>query len=109
MSLWADYKKEREGKHVIENEVGFFIYSISNTDLYIEDIFISKEYRRSGAASALADMAYEIGKKKGCKRLLGTIVPHTNGSSDSMIFQLKYGMKLLSCSDNLIWLYKEIR
>ena len=108
MSHFAEYKLEREGKRVIETNEGFISYSINGVDCYIEDIFVSKNYRRYGAATRMADFVSKIAKKNGCKLLFGSVVPKANGSHESMLAILSYGFKLYESRDNIVFFVKEL-
>ena len=56
MSLWADYQRERAGKHVIEEKDGFVVYSYPTPkEVWIEDIYVVPSERKSGYATQLAD------------------------------------------------------
>lgn len=108
MSLYADYILEREGKQCIERKHGFITYLASGDDCYIIDFYVTPEARRTGKGTELANLVSQSAKKIGCKRLLGSVVPSTNGCSESMQALLWYGFKLLSARENFILLYKEI-
>lgn len=109
MSLFSEYKKEREGKYVIESDRGFLVYSVNKDSLYIEDIFVLKEYRHSGLAQQMADWAYNMAKQSHCKRLIGSVAPSANGSTYSMILLIKYGFNLLSSDKDMVYFYKEVK
>lgn len=106
--MWAQYIKEREGFEVVETDKGVATYKITGDECYIKDIFVPEAFRLSGEASKIADHIREIAKINGCKYLSGTIVPSLNGSSGSLMGLLKYGFKLHSCGQDLIYLTKEI-
>lgn len=110
MSLFADYKKEREGKEAIEVDNGFVTYKVYGDSVYIEDIFVSKEQRRTGLASQLADMVVIEAKKQGCLKLLGTVDPGAIGASDSLKALMAYGFKISPIQNPppLWWFVKEI-
>jgi GNAT superfamily N-acetyltransferase len=108
MSHFAEYKLEREGKRVIETEEGFVSYSINGVDCYIEDIFVSKHYRRSSIATKMADLVAEIARGNGCKLLFGSVVPKANGSHQSMLAILSYGFKLYESRENIVFFVKEL-
>lgn len=108
MSLYADYIKEREGREIVEDEFGFATYRIARQECYIVDIYVSPEHRRSGHAKKYADKITEIARERGCTYLLGTIVPSTNGSTESMKALLAYGFQIHSCKEDMIFLTKEI-
>jgi predicted GNAT family acetyltransferase len=109
MSHYADYIKERLGKHIIEDERGFATYSFTDeSTVYIEDIYITPEHRKSGVATSFADKIVAIAKAKGCTRLLGSVAPSANGSTDSLKCFLAYGCSLESSTNNFIVLVKRI-
>jgi predicted GNAT family acetyltransferase len=109
MSLFSEYKMEREGKFVIESENSFAVYSFPDGEsVYIEDIYVKPELRKSGLGSCAANMIAKIAKEKGCKKMYGSIVPSANGANDSLKALLAYGFKLSSSEHNIIFFVKEI-
>ena len=108
MSLFAEYKKEREGKYVLELDGGFAVYSIQDKRCWIEDIYVEPRLRRTGLASKLADMIKWAAKKEGCEKLLGTCQPDSRGATESMQAMLAYGFRLKLIQFPLIWLEMEI-
>lgn len=108
-SLYAQYIEEREGKHILESEYGFATYQfLDNGRCYIEDIYVVPDYRKSYAASNMANAITAIAKDKGCKTLIGSVVPSAKGSTASLKVLLAYGFKLESCQNNFIVMSKEI-
>lgn len=108
VSIYSDYIKTLQGKGVIESEKGFATYSTFSDGLYIENIYVAPDYRETGVASGMADQIADLSKKEGHKYIYGSVVPKHNGSTDSMKVLLAYGFFLLSSSDELILLRKEI-
>lgn len=108
MSLYAEYVKDRLGKEIIESDKGFVVYSFEKDSVYISDVHISKEYRRSGEASKFGDIITDIAKSKGYKTLLGSVQPSTKNSTESIQMLLAYGFKLDSSTNDFIILRKEI-
>lgn len=108
MSLYAKYIEERLGKQIIESDKSFVVYSFTEDAVYISDVYIDKEYRRTGEASRLGDKVTEIAKSKGYNKLLGSVQPSTKGSSESMQMLLAYGFKLDSSTNDFILLKKEV-
>lgn len=108
-SLYAKYLTERIGDHILEVEHGFATYRYTDKEnVYIIDIFVEREYRRDGIGTLMADKIVKEAKSKGCKFLLGSVVPTAKNSTDSMTALISYGMKIYSASDNFIVLKKEI-
>jgi predicted GNAT family acetyltransferase len=109
MSLHAQYLTERTDDLIIECEHGFVTYRYLNeAQVYIIDIYVTPEKRKSGLASELADQVAAEAKGKGRKELLGTVVPSTKNSTISLKVLLGYGMTLQSASNDLIVFKKEI-
>ena len=56
MSLWAEYKKEREGKSVLEWKDAFTVYSYPGEGLcYVEDVYVKPKLRKSGLGRAMVE------------------------------------------------------
>lgn len=112
MSMYADYIKELKGDGIVEKEEGFATYRFITENgvpsIYIIDIFTHPDFRRTGFACDVADEIVEIGKKNGCKRLIGTVVPSNKGSTESLKLLLNYDMKLYSSGNDFIVFHKEI-
>lgn len=109
-SLYAQYLQERTDDHIIENGAGFVTYRYMNDNkaVYILDIYIVPELRKSGAAAGLADRVVEEAKEKGAVELLGSVIPSTKNSTTSLRVLLGYGMSLASANHDFIVFRKEI-
>jgi predicted GNAT family acetyltransferase len=108
-SLYAKYIQEREGKSILELEHGYATYYYVNEDtVYIEDIFVEKEYRKTGLGKKLGDLIVKGAKSKGCTQLLGSVDVRANGATDSSKFLFSYGMQLHSTNGNMIYFIKNI-
>lgn len=109
MSLWAEYKREREGKFVYEEKDGFVVYSFpSDIECYIEDIYVVPSLRKTGFATKLADYVCELARQKGCQHLLGSVWVGSSGDTASLKVLLGYGMRLLEVRGNLIIFTKDL-
>ncbi len=108
MSLYGQYILEREGKHIVEDERGFATYSYLEDCVYIEDIYVLPEFRKSGAASKYADFIASEAKLKGYKTILGSVSPRAKNCTSSVSVLLAYGFKLSNCDSNLVYFSKEI-
>ena len=110
MSHYADYLRERLGKHVLETEHGFAVFFEIPEEraIYIEDIFVEKDHRETGVASQMADAIAEAAKEDGFQFLLGSVNPKTHGATRSLRVLLGYGMQLSHVKDGLIWFKKEL-
>lgn len=110
MSLYADYLRERTDDGIIETASGFATYRILNEgkSVYIVDIYVVPSERRNGRAADIAAHIIEAAKELGATELLGTVVPSTHGSTESLKVLLAYGMKIHKAEQNLIILRKDI-
>lgn len=109
MSFYADYLRERTSDEIIETEDGFATYRfIEAGTVYIIDIYIKPESRKTRAASNIADTIVEAAKLRGCNKLIGSVAPSTKGSTTSLKVLLGYGMSLESSGNDFIIFQKAI-
>lgn len=108
MSLFGQYISEREGKEIVEDSQGFATYFYVNDGVYIENIFVDKDFRHSGIASKYADQIAKIAKDKGFSKMYGSVRPSANGSTPSLKVLLSYGFSLHSSAVDAIVMVKEI-
>ncbi len=106
--MYADYIKELYNRETIESDHGFITYSFEKDAVYIQDIYIKPEMRKSDEASGLADMVANIARSRDIKTLLGSVIPSYNNSTVSMKILLAYGFKIDSSANNFILLKKEL-
>lgn len=108
-SLYSEYLSEKQHVSIIEWETGFATYKyLDPTTVYIIDVYVIPQRRKSGVAAGIADEVVREAKLKGCNKLVGTVVPSIKGSTDSLKVLLGYGMTLQSASPDLIVFEKEI-
>lgn len=110
MSLYADYLREKTTDNIIETDKGFATYRYldNNKTVYIVDIYVRPDFRKTDVASTMADTIVEEAHKKGCNKLLGSVVPSNKNSTISMLVLLAYGMDLDSSSNDFVVFKKEI-
>jgi GNAT superfamily N-acetyltransferase len=103
------YMKEREGTEVIETPHGFITHKPVSADTwYLVDIWVSPEMRRSQHGTELLNLAIELAKQNGIKRVIGSCAPSSEGSTASIIGMIKHGFKLHSAQSDMIYLAKDI-
>jgi GNAT superfamily N-acetyltransferase len=108
MSLYADYRFEREGKSTIENDRAFAVYSFGKETCYIDDLYVKPEHRRCGEATRIATWIADLAKQRGCAKLMVTVTPSFCGSHEALETALAFGMVLHSSQYDLVHLVKEI-
>lgn len=108
MSMFAEYKLEREGIRTFEIEgKGFATYKeVEKGVVYIMDLYVKPEYRKDHIASTMADA---IAKETEAKKLLGSVSPYTKGATASIQILISYGFKVSNCDNELIWFVKELK
>lgn len=112
MSMHAEYLRERLGDEVLEYDEGFVTYRFIDDNgiksVYIVDIFVRPDFRRTRMASIMADAVVELARTQGCKRLIGTVSPASKNATDSLKVLMGYGMELYQCDKNAIIFKREI-
>jgi len=110
-SMYALYFEEYENMYTVEDEKGFATYKYDKkcNGCYIVNIFVKKEYRKTGHFMILADKVVAIAKEKGYNKLIGSVDPESNNPERSRKVLLKYGMEKLNVSgEDFEWYVKEI-
>lgn len=108
-SLYAMYVQEKTNDLILERKEGFATYRYLNEyQVYIVDIFVASGFRNQGIASSIANEIVQKAKDQGCTELIGTVIPSNKDSNESLKILMSYGLKLQSCSENMIILKKDI-
>lgn len=105
-----EYLKELKNLDIYETDKGFVLYRIQNEDqLYIRDIYVLPEHRKSGIAAKMADEVVLMAKEQyGCTIMIGDVEPSNQKATDSIKVLLAYGMEVLEANDDEIIFYKHI-
>lgn len=107
-SNYAEYVLEREGHLCIEDDKGFITYKYHPDYVFIYDIFVREEYRKTGHITKLYNQVVEETKAQGIHKVLGSVDVTTNGATLSLFLMLRHGFKLLGTEGNMIYVSKEI-
>lgn len=112
MSLYGQYVLEKTSDKIIELEHAFATYRYLDHQgikaVYIVDIYVSPEFRKTNVASTIADNIVQEALLFGCKVLLGSVVPSNKSSTASVKVLLAYGMRLESSTNDFLLFKKEI-
>lgn len=110
MSLYGQYVRERGIDNIVELPMGFatYRYPPGTNAVYIVDIYVAPDCRKSGIASDIAAVIAREAKVKGCTEMWGTVAPQARGSTDSLRVLLAFGMELSEIRDGLIVFKKGI-
>lgn len=105
-SKYALYCKEKANRECLETDYGFITYShTSDLVVWIHDIFILKEFRKSGIGSKLVDDVVRI---TGCKELQSNVIVDTNGVEEAILAHLHYGFRVSNAQNGRIYFIKEV-
>jgi len=108
--MYAEYLKEREGIETLQSDDGFMTYTMTEDALYIVDVYIKPEARRTGAATALEAKAIAIAKEAGRKHLMGSVSFGVAGVDASLKMMVRSGYSFLSfnAEKQIVYFSKEI-
>lgn len=106
--MFKQYFRELKNLEVYEEENGFVLYKIEENLLYIRDIYVKPENRKSKLAATMADKVAEFAKTLGCDTMIGDVEPSNNNATDSIKVLIAYGMRVVEANDDEIIFAKEI-
>jgi hypothetical protein len=107
--MYADYIRENTFGDVIETDQGFASFVFPDAEsCYIKDIYVKPEYRMTHKASDISAIIEGLAKERGCKKLLGSVVPSAKNSTRSLKVLLAYGFTLQSSSNDFILFQKDL-
>lgn len=108
-TLFKKYISEREGKEIIENDLGFIIYKITQQECFIADMHVVSRSRRKGIGNSLFNQLYDLAKESKCKVITANIHLEDKNASNTLAASLKWGFKVQSCGHNILLIIKEIQ
>lgn len=110
--MYQEYLEERMGDGLVYRDEGFASYRYFNDgdtpSVYIVDLYVRKDFRKSGIASEMADRIVEIAKRDGKTRLIGSVNSLAKNSTDSIKVLLAYGMEFYKSTPDGLIFKKEI-
>lgn len=108
-SLYAEYIKERCGRGILETKEGFATFEYPTEDIvYIIDLYVKPEFRKTHVAATLADEIVRQALKEGKKFLLGSVDVTAKGAETSCKVLEAYGMKIHKVAEPMIFYVKQI-
>lgn len=107
-SMYSDYLKERENAEILQLEHGFAVVRQLPDCLYLQDIYVVPEKRKSGYGKHILEIVQQTAKDMGYSKILGSCSPSANGSTVSLKAILACGFMLQSSEKDIIYLVKEI-
>lgn len=113
MSLWADYTKELRGqgfRHWLEYPDCFIAYSFPEWGpiIFIHDMYVAPEMRRSGRGTALLNEVTEIGRKAGKRYAVAELEINTLTFEQAFNAQIASGFIPTAAQPGIICMRKVI-
>ena len=106
MTLYGRYIAEREDFSIIETDQGFATFKVVANTIYLRDLFVLPEFRRSKVASELCDQVCRVGRNLDCATLVGSLDPKALNANESLSAIMSYGMKLKGQQGSLLYFEK---
>lgn len=107
-SHWACYREEYAGTKFIEHEFGFVSYSLLPDCIFIEDIWVAPEQRKSGLGQSLIEEAEAVGRAE--KKLFSLVRIDLNAATipGNLKAALAIDFIPFRADNNQIWLKRNI-
>ena len=106
--MYKEWFEEYHDSNVFECEYGFATYGITDSILYIYNVFVKKEHRKSGKMALIADNIIQIAKNQNCKKVIGFVNFPSKYPEFSLKAQINYGFKIIEVHQGCITLEMEI-
>lgn len=112
MNIFSEYYNEICGRLTIflkvENQdVGFLVYEkLSDGNLFIQDCFVKKEFRKKNFASKLVQNLLNLNPN--AKKIFSNVRLHYETANESLIAQLIFGFKVYKIENDVIYLSKDV-
>lgn len=100
---------ERESAFVLDVEGGFCIYKLLENSLYLQDIFVVKELRKTGLTRKMFNQIKEAAIVNAKPEIIGSVVVGSPGAEHSVAIMLAEGFKMAAVENNVIWFSYEVK
>lgn len=107
-SKHAKYIKERLDQETYEDEKCFFTYEVSEDEMFVRDIYVLPEFRKSNISGIMTEKMKNIAKENKCTTMYGHVAIGANGYDKSVHLLLKHGFNLHAVTDDLVYFKMEI-
>lgn len=108
LDLFEAYIAEREGAKLAVVEGGFAIYKHLDGLVYLQDIYVMPELRKSGVGSKLLKVVENYAKSANINILVGSTDTSAANATISALATLHSGFKISHIDGPVIWYRKEI-
>lgn len=109
MKMYQEYLSEREATNIIYREDrGFITWKFIDDAVYIVDVYVVPQERKSGLATALASEVYNIAYGEGMIFVIGSVDVKACDPTTSVEVLLAHGMRITGVSGDIIWFKKRL-
>jgi hypothetical protein len=112
--MYAHYLRESQNKEMLETPHGFLTYGfncvpgVTFPHVYIEELYVVPEMRKTHIASTMADRVAVIAKERGINKMIGSVSLHRKGADANLEILKRYGMKLFAANADTIFTVKDL-
>jgi len=107
--MFRDYQQTVHGRHVLEDgNGGFMTYSVEDRGIYIADVYVHPEARRTGVARGMLSTIEAMARGLGKKYIFGTVDCTTKVWRESIAAQEACGFRQVVVNGNVILLVKDV-
>jgi GNAT superfamily N-acetyltransferase len=107
-TMYAKYKKERDGDQLLETDWGFIFYGLNGKECYIAEMFVDESARSIGNGKQLVGMLGDIARAHGCEFLSGNIYVKKPGGSNAALAAQLAGFEILSAHNDVLTIIKKL-
>lgn len=107
-TLYLKYVQERAEAEIIENEHGFIVYRVFNSECFIMEMYIAPESRGSGLCRSLINQLTSIVSDRGCSIITANIHLEDKGASKTLMSALKLEFRVAAANGGILLIAKEI-
>lgn len=104
-AFYKNYLKETENKNYYETEYGFFVWKIfkEQKELYIAELYLDPEYRKSIYGYKFVEIAKEIAKNNDCLIVTSRVLITNLNCTESVLWNIRCGFQIAALNGNEIW------
>ena len=106
--MYFDYAKERQGLEVLEKEHGFALYKITGEEMFLAEVYIKPEFRKTKAIHNLIFECSQVGLQNKCKVMSATVHLSDLGAMRTIKAALKLDFFIARAHDNIIVIAKHL-
>lgn len=109
MSMWARYRTEFGNSIFVEKDFGFFSYSILPDCIFLEDVWIEPDKRKSGLSKGLYLELENVARQNGKHFILARITLDSKVIPGNIKFALAMDFVPFKAHNNDLWFRRDVK